>query len=119
MENKIKILNKSTNKYISVNTKVASKFMDRFIGLMFTNEMPDCDGLLIKHCNSIHTFFMKYNLDLIFIDANNKIVKIIYDKNKWSATLFYLKANQVLEMKAGTLDRDIKVGEELDFICIN
>lgn len=119
MENKIKILNKSTNQYISINTKIAKNFWDRFLGLMFTKQMPDCDGLLIMYCNSIHTFFMRYNLDLVFLDSNLKVVKIIYEKKTWRATLFYFRATQVLEMKAGTLDKNIKVGNTLEFLCIN
>ncbi len=53
---------------------IAKSFTQRLIGLMFKNNVNY--SLLFLNCNKIHTFFMKFNLDLLYIDLNNKIVKI-------------------------------------------
>ncbi len=86
---------------------------------MFSAELPDCDGFLINPCNSIHTFFMRYPLDIIFLDQNFNIVKVIYDLKPWRMTWIYFRSRQVLEMKAGTLKRGLQTGEKLEAVCIN
>jgi uncharacterized membrane protein (UPF0127 family) len=98
---------------------VANQIFDRMKGLMFSLELPECDGFLITPCNSIHTFFMLYSLDLVFLDKNFKVIKIIYKMSPWRMSWIYFKSSQVLEMKAGTLTRNISVGEKLEAICTN
>ena len=58
---------------------VAENILNRMQGLMFSEKMPECDGFLIDPCRSIHTFFMLYSLDILFLDKNFKVVKILYD----------------------------------------
>lgn len=98
---------------------VATSFFARLKGLMFSAELPDCDGFLIKPCNSIHTFFMRYPLDIIFLDKNFNVVKVLYGLAPWRMTWIYFKSCQVLEMKAGTLKKNLNPGEQLEAICIS
>lgn len=104
---------------ICKNLKIADDFASRLIGLMFKKEMVGFDGLLIKQCNSIHTFFMRYALDLVFLNKEMKVVKVIENVKPWRMTLMYLKASQVLELEGGTLESRIKKDDQLEIICIN
>ncbi len=54
--------------------KNAKNFKDRLLGLMFKKNINYC--LCFKKCNSIHTFFMKENIIVVFTDKNKKILKI-------------------------------------------
>ncbi|MBC7537192.1 MAG: DUF192 domain-containing protein [Bacteriovorax sp.] len=122
MQNKIYILKDQAANIICKKMIVVNQSFDRMKGLMFSSEMPDCDGFLITGalpCNSIHTFFMLYSLDILFLDKNFTVVKAIYDLSPWRITWMYFKAHQVLEMQAGTMKKDIKVGDKLEAICIN
>lgn len=119
MENKIFTLKDESGNILCQKMMVASQLFDRMKGLMFSLELPACDGFLIAPCNSIHTFFMLYSLDIVFLDKNFKVVKVIYDLAPWRVTWLYFKAHQVLEMKAGTLRKGIKTGDKLEAICIN
>ena len=105
------------------NTIVAQKTIDRMKGLMFSTELPACDGFLIKRCNSIHTFFMLYPLDIIFLDPGFKVIKIVENLKPWRMTWFYLRATQTLEMKGGHIKSHIKhslkVGDQLEAVCTN
>lgn len=99
--------------------KVAKSFSTRLIGLMFKKSMDGFDGMMITQCNSIHTFFMRYKLDLIFLDQNLNVVKIIENIKPWRMTLMYFKSTQVLELEGGTLKGKIQKGDQLEMACIN
>lgn len=114
---KFKIKNKNVN--ICQNFKIASGFFDRLIGLMFKGDMANYDGLLIKKCNSIHTFFMFFAIDVVFMDSSYKVVRIIRNMKPWRVTRMYFKASQVLELKAGALNDQLQLGDRLEVVCIN
>lgn len=97
----------------------ATTALTRMKGLMFASDMIGYDALFIKPCNSIHTFFMKFPIDVLFISKEMKVVKIMRNLLPWRMTRMYFTAHQVLELKGGTLDERVKVGDELEVICIN
>lgn len=109
----------SNGQILCQNMKLADDLITRLIGLMFSHDLPDCDGLMLVPCNSIHTFFMRYAIDVVFLDKDLKVVKAIYGIKPFRMTWIYFKAHQVLEMKAGTLSRDLKAGDRLEAICIS
>lgn len=110
---------KGSDHVVSSNVKIAKNFFDRAIGLMFKPPLKDYDSLLISPCRSIHTCFMTYSLDIIFLDQNYKIIKIIRNMRPWRMTLIYWRASQVLELEGGTVKSHISEGDELEAICIN
>lgn len=81
----------------------ATSILERTKGLMFKRSIGvehEIDGMLIDYCNSVHTFFMRFPLDLVFLSSENKVVKIIQNKRAWAMTWFYWKAVKVLELPA-------------------
>lgn len=119
MEDKIYKLTHQSGEVICHKMKLASNIFSRMLGLMFSPGLPDCDGFLISPCNSIHTFFMRYSLDVLFLDRDFKIVKALYDLSPWRMTWIYFSSRHVLEMKAGTMKKGLIPGESLEAICIN
>jgi len=112
----LKVISKTgfliSDKIISCNT-----FFTRFTGLMMKKSLNGYDGVLISPCNSIHSFFMKMNIDCYFLDKDNKIVKIIYKLKPWRLCWIVNGAQCVLELPAGFLKEDVlKVGDVLDII---
>ena len=55
---------------------IADTFIKRFLGYMFRKK-PHYEAILIKPCNSIHTFFMKFNIDVLFVNENMEVIKKI------------------------------------------
>ena len=99
------------------NIRVACSLRERIIGLMFSQNLGHHGGVLLTPCNSIHTFFMNYNLDVIFFSKNNKVIKIIRGIKPWRITPIYFESSKVLEVMGGTLSKKIKEGDDLDFVC--
>lgn len=107
------------NILISQQLKIAESFFERLIGLMFKEKMEGFDGLLIKQCRSIHTFFMKYPLDIVFMNNEMKVKKIIRNMKPWRMTFIYFTSTQVLELQAGTLPVTVQEGDKLEVLCTN
>jgi len=85
---------------------IADNFKDKLLGLMFKKNINY--GLLIKNCKSIHTFFMKENIDVLLLDQNNRILminrnvipnKILIFKNKKRTNILELPNNSSLNYK--------------------
>lgn len=119
MEAKVYKLIQGNGEVVSHKMVTATNIFSRMIGLMFSVDLPSCDGFLISPCNSIHTFFMRYSLDVLFLDKDFKIVKVIYGLSPWRLTWIYFRSSHVLEMKAGTMKKGLNAGEKLEAICIS
>jgi uncharacterized protein len=110
----MKIQIRCGERLIAENVLIADTLKTRVLGLMFSKSIPGGDGLLLDPCNSIHTFFMRYALDVVFIGPQNQIVKIIRNIEPWRMTWIYFKARKTLEMQAGKFPSEIKEGDILE-----
>jgi uncharacterized membrane protein (UPF0127 family) len=95
------------------NVVVADNFWLRLTGYMFRNS-PHVPGILFFPCNSIQTTFMKFPLDLAFLDNNNRVVKVRRNMKPWRMTPLYFKAKKTLELPAGILPSELKEGDVLE-----
>ncbi len=111
----ITIINKSNNKIIGNKIAHANNFVTRFFGLMGKKALNEEEGLLITPCNSIHMMFMKFPLDIIFLDKQFKIVYVIESLKPWRVSPVIFKAQSVIELPEGTISRsESKVDDTLE-----
>ena len=114
----MKIKHIKSGKYLGSEIKEAKSFGDRTMGLMFKTTMDGFDGLILSPCPSIHTFFMRFNIDVVFTDKNFSIVKIIRNMKPWRMSGMYLKAFYGIELPSGRLDQSIIEGDQLEVIYV-
>lgn len=76
--------------------------MDRMRGLLGRPPLGEGEGLLIEPCGSVHTFGMRYGLDLMFLDQKWKIRKLVYGLSPLRLAASF-GAVRTLEMAAGVL----------------
>lgn len=93
---------------------VANSFYKRLKGLMGKTNINY--GLLIPKCNSIHTYFMKENIDIVGLDVNNEVIYKYenLDKNRVIKINYPSKLTSILEMPALSTKK-IKMGTILLF----
>jgi len=60
-----------------IEAEVAASFWSRLKGLIGRSGLPPGKGLLIPRCNAIHTCFMRFPIDAMFLDRHDKVVKTI------------------------------------------
>lgn len=113
----MKVINSTRNKVICGNCGLANTLISRSVGLIGRKNLDNDEGLVITGCRSIHMLFMKFPICAIFIDKNNKVVKIIEEIKPWRISGYYIKADKVIELppfrarQTGTVAGDIIVFE--------
>lgn len=112
----MKAVIESGGKELAADVTVASSLPARIRGLLGSSSLPVGQGLLIKPCKGIHTFFMKFSIDAVFLDRDNRVMALYLSLPPNRMTRIYLKAVSVLELPAGTLCPDVAVG---DMICFS
>ncbi len=86
---------------------------ERFRGLMLRKELPAGEGLLIPECRSIHMCFMRFPIDVVYLDGENRVVKIVHALKPWRLSVC-LKARSVLETPAGRAEEaGLELGDRL------
>jgi uncharacterized membrane protein (UPF0127 family) len=99
--------------------RIASSFLDRVIGLLATSSLGSEEGLWISPCKSIHTFFMRYPIDVLFLDAKGIVVNQS-TVQPWRISGWHAKSRGVLELSAGTLKRTgTRVGDHIEMKELN
>lgn len=90
---------------ISEEVTVADRFMTRLKGWLGKKSLKANEVLLIVPCSSVHTFGMKFKIDVIFLDDHHFIIHMIESMkpNRISSTVF--KAKKVLELPEGQISR--------------
>lgn len=99
----IQIWNKTRGICLGDRVELADTFFSRLQGLLGRSGLAKGEGLIIEPCNSIHTFFMGFGIDVVFLDREQKVVAIYPELPPWRLTRMVLKATSVIEFPAGTL----------------
>lgn len=97
------------------NITLATGVLARMKGLLGKDRLDTGTGLLIRPCKGIHTFFMKFSIDAVFLDQDNSIVALYHSLRPNRITPICLQAASVLELPAGTLCEDVAIGDTVKF----
>jgi uncharacterized membrane protein (UPF0127 family) len=94
---------------------IADSSKKRRIGLLKHSSLEPGEGLWIAPCEGVHTFGMKFPIDVVFLNRKRKILKIRPNMVR-GRIAFSLLAHSVLELPAGTLEKtETAAGDQLEF----
>jgi uncharacterized protein len=99
----MKIINKTKGTVIAQEAIFAQGHISRIVGLLNRDSLPQGEALIIKPCSSIHTFFMRFPIDVIFVDRDNKVIKTISCIKPFRLTGIYFLSKFVVELPAGII----------------
>jgi len=112
-----KLWNKTQNTLLVDHLEVATTFIDRGVGLLSKSRLGDSEGLWIHHCNSIHTFFMKFSIDCIFVNKDLIVDDLVENISPWKIVFPRWKARSVFEVPSGFISKSkVKKGDQLDVV---
>ncbi len=111
----MKLINLKTNESLLEDVRMATSFWDRCKGLLGTSEIQKNHGLWINPCRSIHTFFMKYPIDVIFFDKKLRVTRVVENAVPWRLVILQtLHTRSCIEMKSGHLGGRVKPGDKFE-----
>ena len=106
--------NTTRNAPVATKVEKADTSASRGKGLLGRSALAADEGLWITPCPMIHTFFMKFSIDVLFLDSALRVVRVIEDLRPWRLSPWVLSARSVLELKGGVLKGSVRVGDRLD-----
>lgn len=83
--------------------EVAETSAKRAKGLLGRDTLAAGEGLLFKHCSSLHTLFMRFDIDIAFIAKDGKVLKLAHSVPPFRICTAPLRAHYALELPAGSL----------------
>ena len=111
----LKIENLTRQTELASHLEVADTPSTRNKGLLGRAGLPSGGGLWIVPCSSVHTFFMKFPIDLVYIDRRKKVKKVRSHVGPWRLSACLL-AHSILELPGGTVDStQTRRGDQLAF----
>ncbi|MFA5411595.1 MAG: DUF192 domain-containing protein [Candidatus Omnitrophota bacterium] len=99
----MKIFNQSKNTVLAEAVIIADRLFPRMKGLLGKKELKPNEAIVLKPCNSIHTLFMRFPIDVLFIDKHNKAIEVISNLKPYRLTRIYFNARFAIELPSGTL----------------
>ena len=118
-EERVKLVGLKTadGRWIARRVRVARTFTQRLRGLLGTRALESEEGLMLSPGGSVHTFGMRYRIDVAFLDRQLKILRLTSQLCPWRICRAPARTRHVLELPAGTALR-LRL-EENTFVCID
>jgi uncharacterized membrane protein (UPF0127 family) len=109
-----RVRNERSGALLATRARLAASYVARFMGLMGRAGVEDGGGLLLPHSASIHSFFMRFRFDAIFIDNADAVMKVVPAMRPWRLAFGGRGAKHTLELPAGAA-ADTRAGDRLIF----
>jgi uncharacterized protein len=99
----MRLLEAGSGRVLVEDLELAKSSWSRFVGLMGRPTLEKGRGLWIEPCNSIHMFFMRFAIDVLFLDRQRQVKKVMLNLKPWRISPIVFGARTVVELPAGTL----------------
>lgn len=107
------LLNRTKNQILSHNLQIASSTFSRMRGLLGKASLEKNEMLWIHRCNSIHSFFMKFPIDCVFLNRHQIVCSLRPNIRPWRIVFPIWGASSVVEMEAGAIKvLNIEIGDQ-------
>ena len=100
----MRIINKTKNTILAEDAIVANTPFQRIKGLLGKKEFKQGQALILKPCNSVHTFFMCFPIDVLFVNKDNTVIEAIPNLKPFRLTYIYFNATSAIELPPGTIE---------------
>jgi uncharacterized membrane protein (UPF0127 family) len=107
------LMNARTSCAVADDVEVALSRHARRKGLLGRNGLAPFSAMVLAPCAAVHTMFMRFAIDVVFVDGDGRALRVVPDLAPWRAAMSPL-AHAVIELPAGTLaSREVAVGDPL------
>ena len=99
----MRLINQAKGTVLAENVLLADSPFKRIKGLLGRAGFNQGQALIIKPGNSIHTFFMRFPIDILFVDKNNRVLKAVAHLPPFRLSPVSFRSSFVIELPAGTI----------------
>jgi uncharacterized membrane protein (UPF0127 family) len=99
----VRIRNPTRGTVLADRCRVARSLRDRTVGLLGTSSLEAGGGLWIERSPSIHMFFMRYAIDAVFVDGDDRVVRVVENLRPWRIVAWVRGARDCVELPAGSV----------------
>lgn len=111
----MKALNVTKSTVVAANLEEASNFISRLKGLIGRARLGQDEGLWMARCRAIHTFWMRFPIDVVFLDEELVVKKVVKSLQPYHPFIFCRSAKGVLELHEGTIEKaSIGIGDTIE-----
>jgi hypothetical protein len=114
-ETRLRVTNLTRDTVLATCMEIADSAAKRNKGLLGRKSLAPGEGLWIAPCEAVHTFWMQFSIDLVYLDRKKRIRKLVSDVRPWRLSACF-SAHSVLELPAGTIRATrTEPGDALEF----
>lgn len=111
----VRVTNSTRGSILALSAGVANTSAKRREGLLKRTGLNTGEGLWITPCEAVHCFFMKFTIDVVFLDRQKRVVKTCQSMKPWRMAAC-LRAHSVLELPEGQIhSTGTQAGDQLEF----
>jgi len=112
----MRVFNKTRNRSLIIQGRLADTFWSRLRGLLGATSLRAGEGLILVGEKSIHTLFMKFPIDVIYVDKDCRVIRSDPNMVPFRLGPFVRQSAYVLEIPVGTIaETATKTGDQLSF----
>jgi uncharacterized membrane protein (UPF0127 family) len=99
----MKIINQTRDTVLADKARIADSFLSRLVGLLNCSGLHQGEALVLSPSNSIHSFFMRFTFDAIFLNRDQQVIAVIPGFKPFRISRVYFKAITTIELPPGTI----------------
>ena len=99
---------------LATNVLRAESLRSRMVGLLGRKSLEAGEAMWIEPCSQVHTFFMAFPIDVLFLDRERRVVRVVPDLVPWRVSPWVWGARSVLEFEGGALGGKVEEGDRLE-----
>jgi hypothetical protein len=112
----VRIRNLTRGTQLASEAHAARGFWSRLVGLLGRSSLQAGEALVLEPCNSIHTAFMRFPIDVVYVDRSGRVVKVISNLRPFRVSAVLRGARSAIELPSGTIgDTGTAPGDQLAF----
>jgi len=99
----MQVINIGKNTVLADNAELADTFLKRLIGLLNRKSLNKGEALILNPSNCIHSFFMRFTIDVIFLDKTGKVISVLPSFKPFCLSSIYFNSRTTVELPENTL----------------
>ena len=112
----MRITNSTRGSELATQARRADTLLTRLVGLLGRSSLKPGEALLIEPCSSVHTAFMRFTIDVVYIDKEGRVLKTVPNMRPFRAGGVFKPSCSVIELPKGTIDAtSTALGDQLAF----